>query len=462
MNEVEQRELSEQQRKIFEAGVQRTDKRSGSFSFLTWPFFIAPLIACEAFLAAMFRSAAAEEEEAKTAQAGAALQAANDHPPTSDLSRTGAEDETAKGPTASLEAHAAQLNPTGLLAQPHEEDAPEPSTARDEAVADASAAGGGGDDAGSRHHGAHTSIDDSSVNSLSADCHFGSGPFPGASTLVVDSLSPALSNDAAGAIAPVEAAARPVLATVTGTVGTLDDAAGAIAPVEAAVQPVLATVTGTVGTLDDAAGAIAPVEAAARPVLATVTGTVGTLDDAAGAIAPVEAAARPVLATVTETVGTLDDDVAGVIAPVEVPDISTGQAPGPADILLALATETDARIEVPGSATAASANVVTGVSNAAAAVDPTAIEGDVIELNDAPPPPANALFTGTKYTDYGVTLSSGTAAPPQHAVSPTNAASAQETLVPEVVDVQQHAPTAPEIVDTTPPIDHLGLREAVL
>jgi len=56
--------------KIFEAGVQRADKRAGSFSFLTWSFFIAPLIACEEFLAAMFKSAAAVEEDAKTAQAG--------------------------------------------------------------------------------------------------------------------------------------------------------------------------------------------------------------------------------------------------------------------------------------------------------------------------------------------------------------------------------------------------------
>src|SRR6267154_1702917 len=63
MKEVEKRELFEQEQKIFEAGVQRADKRSGSFSFLTWPFFIAPLIACEEFLAAMFKPAAAEEEE---------------------------------------------------------------------------------------------------------------------------------------------------------------------------------------------------------------------------------------------------------------------------------------------------------------------------------------------------------------------------------------------------------------
>ena len=106
--EVEKRELFEQQRKIFEAGAQRADKRTGSFSFLTWPFFIAPLIASEEFLAATFKSAAAEEEDAKATQAGAAPQAANDDPPARDPSKTSAEDETAKGPAASSEAHAAQ------------------------------------------------------------------------------------------------------------------------------------------------------------------------------------------------------------------------------------------------------------------------------------------------------------------------------------------------------------------
>src|SRR5947208_6859807 len=109
MHEVEKRGLVEQQRKIFEAGVQRADKRSGSFSFLTWSFFIAPLIACEEFLAAMLKSAAAEDGDAKTAQAGTAPQAANDHPPASDLSKTSPEDVTARGPATSSEAHAAQL-----------------------------------------------------------------------------------------------------------------------------------------------------------------------------------------------------------------------------------------------------------------------------------------------------------------------------------------------------------------
>jgi hypothetical protein len=584
MNDVEKRELFEQQRKIFEAGVQRADKRAGSFSFLTWSFFIAPLIACEEFLAAMFKSAAAVEEDAKIAQAGAAPQAANDHPPPSDLSKTSAEDETAKGPAASSEAHAAQLDPTGLLAQPHE-DAPKPSTARSEAVAAAMGGGeggGGGDDAYSRYHDGYTSIDDSSVNSLSADFHLGSSQLPGGSTLesvqsnvLGDSFSPSiigsahlfgtvgsLSNDVAGAIAPVEAAMQPVLTTVTDTVGTLpNDVVGAIAPVEAAAQPVLTTATDTVSTLtndvvgtthvsqaaapditggltDHAVASVAPVVDTADPLLAAMTGAVSQsattsqtpASDSADAhtlssSAPALDVAEPALTTgsgatgdvaqpgnvasdalanaasvvhTTESVltttaaalsnptsdvshpadtGNVDSGTLPSAAPVvdtiepvlasaavshstpatdllqpAVSDTSTGQAPGPAETLLALATATNAPIEVPGSATAAPANVATDVSNAAAAVHPTAITGDVIALNDAPPPPANALFTGNQYTDYGVTLSSDIAVSPQHAASPVDPASAQDTLVPVVADVQQHAPPP----DTIHPIDHLG------
>ena len=70
--EVEKRELIEEQRKIFEAGAQRADKRTGSFSFLTWSFFIAPLIACEEFIAATFKSAAAgERPESHSVRRGA-------------------------------------------------------------------------------------------------------------------------------------------------------------------------------------------------------------------------------------------------------------------------------------------------------------------------------------------------------------------------------------------------------
>jgi hypothetical protein len=151
----------------------------------------------------------------------------------------------------------------------------------------------------------------------------------------------------------------------------------------------------------------------------TATDTVGTLSsDVAGAIAAVEAAVQPVLMTATDTVGTLSNDVAGAIAAVE----------------------------------AAVQPVLTTATDTVAAVDPTAIAGDVIALKDAPPPPANALFTGNQYTDYGVTLSSDIAVSPQHAASPVDSASAQDTLVPVVADVQQHAPPP----DTTHPIDHLG------
>ena len=315
----------------------------------------------------------------------------------------------------------------------------------------------------------------------------------------------------AGTLAPVEAAVQPVLATVTDTVGTLtNDVAGTLAPVEAAVQPVLATVTDTVGTLtNDVAGTLAPVEAAVQPVLTTVTDTVGTLThDVAGTLAPVEAAVQPVLTTVTDTVGTLSHDVAGTIAPVEaavqpvlatvtdtgdaashaaanatpvddttepvltsaeashsnpatdlsqpaVPDASTGQAAGPADTLLALATATDAPIEVPGSATAAPANVVTDVRMRGGR-QPIAIAGDVIALNDAPPPPANALFTGTQYTDYGITLSSDIAVAPQQCGVSGRRRIGSRHFGAGGCRFQKHAPPPPDIVDTTHPIDHLG------
>jgi hypothetical protein len=260
-----------------------------------------------------------------------------------------------------------------------------------------------------------------------------------------------------------------VLTTVTDTMGTLThDVAGTLAPVEAAVPPVLTTVTDTVGTLThDVVGTLAPVEAAAvQPVLTHVTDTVSapTHDglhpatgnvaaDALASAAPVVNITEPVLAStgVSHSNPTTD-----LLHPA-VADTSAGQAAGPADTLLALATATHAPIEVPGSAAAAPANAATNGSNAAAAVHPSAIAGDVIALNDASPPPAHALFTGSQYTDYGVALSSGVSVPPpQHAVSPADTTSAHDTLVPVVADAQKHAPPPPDIVDTTHPIDHLG------
>jgi hypothetical protein len=181
--------------------------------------------------------------------------------------------------------------------------------------------------------------------------------------------------------------------------------------------------------------------------------------------APVVDTTAPALTTTAAAVSHTTSDVShptdtGNVASHTLPsaalDTGTGQAAGPAETLLALATSTDAPTGVPGSATAAPANVATGASNAAASVHSTAITGDVIALHDASPPPAHALFTGTQYTHYGITLSSDTAAPPQHAASPANAASAHDTSVPVVADVQKHALLPPDNVDTSHPIDHLG------
>ncbi|MGY3465509.1 hypothetical protein ACVW1A_004871 [Bradyrhizobium sp. LB1.3] len=99
---------------------------------------------------------------------------------------------------------------------------------------------------------------------------------------------------------------------------------------------------------------------------------------------------------------------------------------------------------------------MTDTSNAAT----TAVAGDVIALNDAPPPPADPLFNGTQYTDYGVALSSDIA-PPQTAVSQSDAVSAQDISAPVAADVQKPAPPPPDSVDSTP-IDHVGTHDAIL
>jgi hypothetical protein len=231
------------------------------------------------------------------------------------------------------------------------------------------------------------------------------------------------------------------------------DAAGTIAPVG----------RGAAGAHDDGrmpsamlsrdvAGTVAPVEAV-QPALTTATDTGNVVSHAATNATPVVDTNEPVLTSAEAS----HSNPATDLSQPDAPDVSTGQVAGPADTLLALATATDAPIEIPGSTTAAPANVVTDVSNASAAVQPIAIAGDVIALNDAPSAPANALFTGSQYTDYGIKLSSDVAVAPQQAVSPADTASAHDTLVPVVSDVQKHAPApAPDIVDTTHPIDHLG------
>jgi hypothetical protein len=55
---------------------------------LTWSFFLAPLIAVEGFLSSTLRSAAAEEENARAAQAAAASHVGNNDSPAIDLSKT--------------------------------------------------------------------------------------------------------------------------------------------------------------------------------------------------------------------------------------------------------------------------------------------------------------------------------------------------------------------------------------
>jgi hypothetical protein len=509
MSKTEKRELIEQQRKIFEAEAQRVDRRTGSFSFLTWSFFLAPLIAVEAFLSSTFGSAAGEEEDAKAVQAGATSHVMNNDPATIDLFNAKAVDETTKEAATPLQAHANQAGGAELLAGPLEEAAKPNSEA-------AAATRSGGRDDDSQHQGAHDLIHGSSVNAL-ADSQLPASSTPAsaqanalagtpshdvaAAAAPVEAVVPpvlatatdtagTMSHEVAAAAAPVEAVVQPVLATATDTVGTLShDVAAAAPPVEAVMQPMLATATDTVGTLShDVAAAAAPVEAVVQPVLATATDTVGTLNhDVAAAAAPAEAVVQPVLATATDTMGTLSHDVAAAAAPAEAvvqpvlatatatvgtlshdamtepltstaaisndltSDVSHPDSTGasdvshPADTLLALATATDAPIQLPVSPPTASAQPVPDIQPTVAA--------DVIALQNAPPPPANALFNGNEYTQYGVTLSSDVAPSPQGASSSADAASAQHTSVSAVADVQ-HAPPPPDTVDPAHITDH--------
>jgi hypothetical protein len=395
MSKTEKRELIEQRRKIFEAGAQRVDRRTGSFSFLTWSFFLAPLIAVEAFLSSTFGSAAGEEEDAKAVQAGVTSHMMNNDPAAIDLFKAKAVDEvdeTTKEAATSLQAHADQAGGTELLAGPLE-DAAKPNS---EATA-ATRTGGRDDD--SQHQGAHDLIHGSSVNALA------------------DSQLPASS-------APESSQANVLAGTPSHGV------AAAAAPAEAVVQPVLATATDAVGTLShDVAAATAPVEAVVQPVLAAATDAVGTLSH--------DATTEPL----TETAAISNDPTNDVSHPAsaEASDVSH-----PADTLLALATATDAPIQLPVSPPTASAQPVPDIQ-------PT-VAGDVIALQNAPPLPANALFNGNEYTQYGVTLSSDVASP-QGAASSADAASAQHTSVSAVADVQ-HAPPPPDIVDPAHITDH--------
>jgi len=429
MNDVEKHELFEQGRKIFEAGVQRADKRSGSFNFLTWSFFIAPLIACEEFLVATFKSAAAELEVAKTAQAGTASQAENDDPPAIDPSKTGAEDETNKTPAASSEARASQLDP-GLSAQPHD-DALKPSPAHSKTVA-----AEGSDVA---EHNAQTSIDsidDSSVNSLSADSYLGSVQIQGGSTaesVQSNVLGDSFSSSMIGS------------AHLLGTVGTLsnsssnNDVDNTIAPVEAAVQPVLASVTETAGTLTDDVGANT-----IAPVTGDVAQSVSAVSDALADAAPVVETTEPVLTT---TAATLSDPTSDVSNPADTGTVVSDALADAAPVVETtepVLTTTPATLSDPSSDVSNPADTGTVASDALPDAAPVVeAAADVIVLKDEPPPSENALHTGTEYTDYGVNLSSDIAVPPQDTGSSADAGSGPDT-----------APPPPEIVDPHHPTDH--------
>jgi hypothetical protein len=90
----------------------------------------------------------------------------------------------------------------------------------------------------------------------------------------------------------------------------------------------------------------------------------------------------------------------------------------------------------------------TGIAASDAVADAAPVDeaaGDVIALNDEPPPPENALHTGTEYTDYGVNLSSDSAVTPQDTGSSADAASASDTAPPPPEIVGTNQPTEPEL-----------------
>jgi hypothetical protein len=285
----------------------------------------------------------------------------------------------------------------------------------------------------------------------------------GSSVLVSGAVTPLLPevDDASQAAAPES--------------GVTNHPVASAAPVADAADPLLTAMTSQpttssqTATSDGAGGHTPNSSASATDVAGTthvngsgLTGEVAEpgniaadalLNTAAVSDSPVAPAIEPVL----DSAGISASNLSTHLLQPDVDDTGSGQA-GPADTLLALATASDAPIEVPAGATAAPASAAPGTSTTA---DAAAITGDVIALNDAPQPPANVMFTGAQYTDYGVTLSSDIVVPQQPAVSPNDTASAHDSFVQVAGDVQQHAPSPPDL-DTTHSIDHLGLRDAIL
>ena len=232
MNEIEKRELFEQQQKIFEARAQRMAKRSGSFNFLTWAVLHCPADCVRRVSRRhiQIRGCRGAGRESRSGQARRRRRRTTIRRRVIPRKRAAQRMRRPKRPPprrrrvrpssirpgfcrSRMMMHSSRAPPAAKLSSPR-------------------GGGGGGDDAESRHHNAPTSIEDSSVNLLSADSHLGSTQMQGGSTL--ESVQ---SNMLGDFFSPWMIGS----AHLPGTVGSLsiDMVAGTIAPVEAAAQPVL-------------------------------------------------------------------------------------------------------------------------------------------------------------------------------------------------------------------------------
>jgi hypothetical protein len=231
-------------------------------------------------------------------------------------------------------------------------------------------------------------------------------------------------------------------------VGDLSHSIAEASLAESATQPIVARLGDTVDALAQDVTTAAPFEGATQPFLSTVGNTADTLAQDVTTAAPLEAATQPV-DTVTRDayVATPDfgasESLSTMFSGESLVDVSHE-----AETLMALASATEAPVQEP--------SIMAAAADTALPILPIDVAGDVIALNDAPTPPANALFAGTQYTQYGITLSSDDAASAQHALSPATAASAQHFSAPALADVQQHAPLPPDIVDPNHSTDHIA------
>jgi hypothetical protein len=295
-----------------------------------------------------------------------------------------------------------------------------PSTARSEAVAAATGGGGGGGggdrhDADSRHQNAHSSTDDSSVNSLAADSHLGSSQLPGGSTL--ESVE---SNVLGGSFSlSIIGSAR-----MLETIGTLtNDVVGTIAPVETA--PTL----------------LAAGTDAAMPV----AGGVRALD----------------VPTITDLVdpphmGYLTGEVQS-----PVPDLLGGIAAGTAGSTAPTALDSTVAAGSSGNQASNSLHVADLVGNLATHAPATA--GAVVDGIDpalAPPPPSS----DTDPSSHGVTDTSIVAA---HHIGSAGSGNGSPVL-PDIVELQAAAPdttgalTDHAVVSAAPVVDTTDSVLAVL